>query len=143
MEPAPYVPARRSTPSDDLVMTPAAAQVTRPARPARLLAVDVAGGEPLGLELAIGTGAQVPHRAGFVADESVTGEQPAVHGNAEIPGSGTAGIGAVRTEVDLPHRRDHVRERVPLSGDDPALELAAPQAANICSSDPIKPCVHL
>jgi hypothetical protein len=52
-------------------MTAAAAEIPRPARPARLLYVNVTIGEPAALPFPIDPGADAPQACGGVLDETV------------------------------------------------------------------------
>src|SRR6266581_1912930 len=123
MEPPPDVLAGRPATCEHLVMAASTAQIACPARAARLLAVDVAVCEPLCLPVTIDACVEAPHRACRVPNETMAGRQLAVRGDAEISRPRPAGVGAVCAAVNLPHRGDHVCERVSLAQDNSSFKL--------------------
>src|SRR4051794_10707143 len=71
VQPAPDVIACWPTAADDLVMTAAAAEISRPAGRAGLLAVNMLCGQPIGLARKIDAVVERPHHAILVADKTV------------------------------------------------------------------------
>lgn len=108
MEPAADVVACRASAMDHLVMTPAAAEVPRPAVAARLLIVDVTLGKPARLEIGSDALLQVAHGVGRIVDETVAGRELPVGGDAEVASAGSAGIGAMSAAMELFERGDEV-----------------------------------
>ena len=125
VQPAADVVTGRAPAMDHLVVAAAAAQVARPAAATRLLAVHVAVGEPGRLAVAVDALLEVPQRARGVADKAMAGGELAVGRHADIAGAGSAGVGPVRSLVDLAQSVDQVGERIAFAGHDAALELAA------------------
>src|SRR5438552_7646270 len=124
MQPPPDVVAGRPAAPQDFVMAAAAAQVTRPARTAGFLAVNVPRAEPVSLAGEVHSGRERPHGAVFIADETMAGGQFAIGGYAEIACARTARIGSVRAAMDLAHRVDHVGEGITLPDARAPFELA-------------------
>src|SRR6185436_1143992 len=122
-EPSTDVVASRSPTMDDFVMTPAAAQITRPAAAAGLPPVDGALLEPDVLPSAIDARGHSAHCGAVILDESMAGEEAARRGHAEVARAGAAGIRAMSTPMKLLERRDHVRKRIRAAGNNPPLEL--------------------
>src|SRR5665213_3865332 len=105
MQPAADVVAGRPAATDHLVMTAAAAEITRPAGAAGFLAVDMPGSQPIGLTGNIDAVVERTHRAFLVADKTVAGRKFAFGGDAEIAGAGAAGVGLSLIHISEPTRQ--------------------------------------
>src|SRR5690242_12318925 len=104
-------------------MTTAAAEVTRPAGPARLLPVDQALFEPLALAQTVDTRLDVPHRADLIIDEAMAGEHPAIGRHAKISRAGAARVRTMGAAMDLAQSAMQVGKRISLAADDATFEF--------------------
>ena len=78
MQPAPDVIACRPAAANDFVMTAAAAEISRPAGLAGLLAVNMPRSQPIGLPRQIDAVVERAHGAFFVADKTVASRKLAL-----------------------------------------------------------------
>ena len=92
MEPPADVIARRAPTLDDLVVTAAAAQVTRPTTVAGFLAVNMSFGKPGILAVEVDSGTQGAHPSLGIAHKAMAGRKVPVRRNPEISGAGATGI---------------------------------------------------
>src|SRR5580704_6832922 len=107
-EPPANVVACGSATMNHLMMASAAAQISRPARRARFLGMDMTLGQPFRLHRCVDAGFNCPHGAFRFVDKAMTGEVAAFSRNADITRPRTTRVRAVGSLVDLLERGQHV-----------------------------------
>ena len=87
--------------------------------------MDVPRLQPFALQDSIDAVFEASHLRDGVADEPVAGGQIAVGGNAKVAGTCAAGIGPVRSTMDLAQRGHQIGECIGLTEQRAPLELRA------------------
>lgn len=93
-----------ATPGKRLMMTAPATQITRPAKIARMLPMDVPFGKPCLLAMRVDSGRKTTHRSGLVTDEAMAGSKISVGGDAKISGACPARIGPMGAAMNFTER---------------------------------------
>ena len=108
MKPASNVVTRRPPTMNHLVMTPASAQIARPALSAWLLAMHMTLRQPSVLAPTVNLFTQAAHECARIVNKTVACVEIAVGGHSQIAGSCSTRIRPMRSGMQFAQRSHHV-----------------------------------